>query len=106
LRSNCEETGSYLKDRLFELQEKFALIGDVRGMGLMLAIELVRDRTTKEPAGTETARLMEAARECGLLIGKGGMFGNVIRLSPPMNVSRADVDEFVRRLDQALQVLQ
>jgi 4-aminobutyrate aminotransferase len=105
LRSNCEETGSYLKDRLFELQEKYPLIGDVRGMGLMLAIELVRDRTTKEPAAAETVRVMDAARECGLLIGKGGMFGNVIRISPPMNVSRGDVDEFLRRLSQAFEAL-
>jgi 4-aminobutyrate aminotransferase-like enzyme len=101
LRKNTAETGAYLKERLLELQEKYVLIGDVRGMGLMLALELVRDRGTKEPADTQTALLMEAAREERLLIGKGGMFGNVLRISPPMNITRSDVEEFIIRLDRA-----
>jgi 4-aminobutyrate aminotransferase-like enzyme len=70
-------------------------------MGLLQAIELVRDRRTREPAPEETAALMEAARENRLLIGKGGLYGNVIRISPPMNIGRADVDEFARLLDAA-----
>jgi 4-aminobutyrate aminotransferase-like enzyme len=99
LRSNAEETGAYLRERLEELRERHALIGDVRGMGLMQALELVRDRNTKEPAPEETGRIMEAARTNALLIGKGGMYGNCIRISPPLNISKSDVDEFVRRLD-------
>jgi 4-aminobutyrate aminotransferase len=102
LMTNCAETGAYLRGRLEELKEKHEIIGDVRGMGLMQAVELVRDRKTKEPAGPETARILEAARENRLLVGKGGMYGNVIRISPPMNVGRADVDQFVGLLDQSL----
>jgi 4-aminobutyrate aminotransferase-like enzyme len=75
-------------------------------MGLLQAIELVEDRTAKTPATDFTARLMEAARENRLLIGKGGMFGNVVRISPPMNVSADDVEEFVRRLDNSLSQVQ
>jgi 4-aminobutyrate aminotransferase len=77
LPANCEETGAYLRNRLLELQERHAIIGDVRGMGLLQAIELVEDRQTKVPAAAATARAMEAAREQGLLLGKGGMYGNV-----------------------------
>jgi len=105
LLANCEETGGYLRGKLEELQEKHALIGDVRGMGLMQALELVTDRETKTPATAETLRVMQAARERGLLIGKGGLWGNVIRVSPPMNVGRADVDEFVRLLDEAMSAI-
>ena len=101
LPENCEVVGAYLRERLLELAERYPLIGDVRGMGLLQAIELVRDRQTKEPAPAETARLMEAARRNGLLIGKGGLYGNAIRISPPMNIGRADVDEFARLLDRA-----
>ena len=79
LMQNCAETGGYLRGKLEELQGKHALIGDVRGMGLMQAIELVEDRKTKAPAAAQTAMVMEAARENRLLIGKGGMYGNVIR---------------------------
>jgi 4-aminobutyrate aminotransferase-like enzyme len=86
---------------LEELKEKHSLIGDVRGMGMMQALELVRDRKTKEPAPVETVKLMERARANGLLIGKGGLYGNVIRLAPPMNISRSDVDEGIRLLDRA-----
>ena len=94
LLSNAAETGGYLRGKLDELAEKHTLIGEVRGMGLLLGMELVEDRVSKEPAKAATAQVMEAARRNGLLIGKGGTYGNVIRLSPPLNIGRHDVDEF------------
>ena len=103
LKQNCEQTGAYLRGRLQELKGKHELIGDVRGMGLLLALELVEDRQSKKPATAQTARVMEAAREQRILVGKGGMFGNVIRLSPPMNIERADVDQFIGMLDKAFE---
>ena len=99
LLRNTEEVGAYLKGKLLELKDKHPLIGDVRGMGLLLAIELVEDRATKAPASAATLRLMEAARENGIMVGRGGLYGNVLRLSPPMNIGRGDVDEFISRLD-------
>ena len=99
---NAEETGGYLRNKLLELQEKHPLIGDVRGMGLMQAIELVEDRGTKVPATGATLRVMEAARENRVLIGRGGIDGNVIRISPPLNISRTDVDNFIGALDASL----
>jgi 4-aminobutyrate aminotransferase len=101
LLENCHAVGGYFRKKLEELQEKHPLIGDVRGMGLMQGLELVRDRKTKEPAPTETNELMERARANGLLIGKGGLYGNVIRLAPPLNISKSDVDEAVRVLDKS-----
>jgi 4-aminobutyrate aminotransferase len=98
----CATAGVYLREKLAQLQEKHPLIGDIRGMGLMQAIELVRDRVTKEPAVEETAQVMEAARRHGLLVGKAGMLGNCIRITPPMNISRDDIDLFAERLDRAL----
>jgi 4-aminobutyrate aminotransferase-like enzyme len=102
LPANCEETGAYLHERLLELKDRHPMVGDVRGMGLLQAIELVEDRKTKVPATAATARLMEACRDEGLLLGKGGMFGNVLRCSPPMNIGRSDVDQFFGMLDKAL----
>ncbi|HYI97030.1 MAG TPA: aspartate aminotransferase family protein [Bryobacteraceae bacterium] len=102
LRINAAETGAYLRGKLEELKEKHSLIGDVRGMGLMQALELVEDRTSKAPAVAATAAVMEAARENRILIGKGGLYGNVIRITPPLNISKTDVDEFVGRLDASL----
>lgn len=99
LLRNTEEVGAYLKSRLLELKDKHHLIGDVRGMGLLLGMELVEDRATKAPATAATLRVMEAARENGIMVGRGGLSGNVVRLSPPMNIGRADVDEFICRLD-------
>jgi 4-aminobutyrate aminotransferase-like enzyme len=102
LMANCTETGAYLRGKLDELKDKHDAIGEVRGMGLMQAIELVEDRRTKVPATAQTAMVMEAARQNGLLVGKGGMFGNVLRVTPPMNVGRTDVDQFIRVLDKSL----
>jgi 4-aminobutyrate aminotransferase-like enzyme len=78
----------------------------VRGMGLLIAVELVEDRRTKAPATGATLQLMEAARENRILAGRGGLYGNVLRLSPPMNIGRADVDEFIRRLDASLELVE
>ena len=102
LLENCDVVGRYFRGKLEELQQKHPLIGDVRGMGLMQGLELVKDRQTKEPAAEATVQLMERARENGLLIGKGGLYGNVIRMSPMLNISKADVDEAVRMLDESL----
>src|SRR5712692_8433724 len=102
LLANCTETGGYLRGRLEELKDKHNIIGDVRGMGLMQAIELVEDRETKKPATVQTAMLLEAARENRVLMGKGGMFGNVVRITPPMNIGRSDVDQFIEMLDKSL----
>lgn len=101
LRTNVANVGTYLRERLDEMQEKYPIVGEVRGMGLMQAMELVRDRKSKEPAPQETLQMMEAMREEGILCGKGGLYGNVLRITPPMNISRTDVDLFIERLDRA-----
>jgi 4-aminobutyrate aminotransferase-like enzyme len=99
LAVNAAETGAYLRANLEELQRKHTIIGDVRGMGLMQAVELVQDRKSKAPATQETIRLMEAARDRRIMIGRGGLYGNVLRISPPLNIRKSDVDEFILRLD-------
>lgn len=68
----------------------------------MQAVELVKDRASKEPAPQQTNQFMEECRKRGLLIGKGGLYGNVIRTSPPLNISKADVDEALRIMDESL----
>jgi 4-aminobutyrate aminotransferase-like enzyme len=102
LMANCAETGAYLRGKLEELQEKHEMIGQVRGMGLLQAVELVEDRKSKTPAVAQTAMVMETARQNRLLVGKGGMYGNVLRCSPPMNIGRSDVDRFIEVLDTSL----
>jgi len=98
LMINAAEMGAYLRAKLEEMQHKFPLIGEVRGMGLLLAMELVEDRESKAPAPAATNAVLEAARENRILIGKGGLNGNVIRISPPMNIGKSDVDSFIERL--------
>ena len=79
------------------MKDKHEIIGDVRGMGLMQAIELVEDRETKEPAtGADRGMMLEATRENGLLVGKGGLYGNVIRVTPPMNIGAQPMWTFHR----------
>ncbi len=80
----------------------FAAGGEVRGLGLMLGVELVRNRQTKEPATTETAQVLELCKERGLLIGKGGFFGNTLRIKPPMCLTRDDADFLADCLDEVL----
>jgi len=100
LVNNAQVVGSYLREKLEELKEKYPLVGDVRGMGLIQGVELVR--AEKEPAKQEIRHLFEATKREGLLIGKGGLYGNVLRIAPPLNVAKADVDEAVRILESAV----
>jgi len=102
LIENAHVVGAYFRAKLEELQAKHRLIGDVRGMGLMQALELVKDRATKEPAPEATNELLERARENGLLIGKGGLYGNVVRIAPMLNIAKSDVDEALCILDKSL----
>jgi len=94
--------GNYLKDGLHKLQAKHSIIGDVRGKGLMLGMELVKDRKTKTPASAETAQVFERVKDMGILIGKGGLYGNVFRIKPPMCWTKENVDELIYVMDKAL----
>ncbi len=102
LQENARVVGGRLLRGLRRLQQEHALIGDVRGMGLMLGVELVTDRATKEPAKAETLQVLEEARRMGVLLGKGGLDGNVLRIKPPMCITAADVDFALDVLDRAL----
>jgi len=99
LRTNARVVGDYFKQRLLELQEKHAVIGDVRGMGLMLGIELVKDRKTKEPNPEAVLKVFEETKRQGVLIGKGGLYGNVIRTGLMLNTTTESVDRLVEALD-------
>ncbi|MCZ6816704.1 MAG: aspartate aminotransferase family protein [Planctomycetota bacterium] len=102
IQANALKVGGELRTGLEGLMEKHTIIGEVRGMGLMLGVELVRDRETKEPANTEAARVLEEARTRGLLLGKGGFYGNVLRIKPPMCITSEDAGFIVACLDEVL----
>jgi alanine-glyoxylate transaminase/(R)-3-amino-2-methylpropionate-pyruvate transaminase len=99
LQQNALKVGSHLIARLEKLKEKHELIGDVRGHGLMIGVELVKDRATKEPAKSECLQILERSREMGLLIGKGGLYGQTLRIKPPLCLTLADADFLVEVLD-------
>lgn len=101
LQENARVLGGRLMAGLRALQERHPLIGDVRGMGLMLGVELVKDRAARTPAKEETAEVLEACREMGVLVGKGGLDGNVLRIKPPMCITAADADFALDVLDRA-----
>jgi alanine-glyoxylate transaminase/(R)-3-amino-2-methylpropionate-pyruvate transaminase len=102
VQDHAREMGERLLKGLRKLQRTRSLIGDVRGRGLMVGVELVKDRATKAPAKEETLDALERCREMGLLIGKGGYHGNVLRIKPPMCLGAADVDFLLETLGIAL----
>ena len=99
LRTNCKIVGDYFREKLEELKDKYQIIGDVRGMGLMQGIELVKNRETKEPAPEAVLSVFEETKKQGVLIGKGGLYGNVIRTGMMLNSSKDNVDELIAALD-------
>lgn len=104
-QEHCGVVGTHLLKRLNQLKDKHSIIGDVRGQGLMLGVELVKDRSTKEPAKDATLEAMEQMKDMGVLMGKGGLFGNVFRIKPPMCFSKDDADFLVDVMDEALNKL-
>lgn len=105
LQTNSLNIGNYILAGLEKLKLKHNVIGDVRGKGLMLGIELVKDRATKEPAKSECAQVLETCKDMGLLLGKGGLYGSVIRFSPPMCLTQADADFMLEVFDAAFGTL-
>jgi 4-aminobutyrate aminotransferase-like enzyme len=102
LRTNARVVGDYFHDKLLELQQKYPIIGEVRGMGIMQAIELVKDPKTKEPNPEAVLRVFEETKRHGVLIGKGGLYGNVIRTGMMLNASRDTVDQLNAALEAGL----
>jgi 4-aminobutyrate aminotransferase-like enzyme len=99
LVENARIMGGHLREGLNALQEKYPIIGDVRGMGLMQGMELVGEK--KKPDVEGTKRLMELTKNNGLLLGKGGTYGNVIRVAPSLNVNKDEIDHALRVMDQS-----
>jgi 4-aminobutyrate aminotransferase-like enzyme len=102
LDQNATRVGAHLKGGLEELALRHPLIGDVRGKGLMLGVELVTHRESKAPAAKQTALVLDLARERGVLLGQGGILGNVIRIKPPLIFTCDNADETIKALDESL----
>ncbi len=105
LVDNAETQGKRLRDGLVALKKKYPkTVGDVRGKGLMQALELVKDETAKDrtPAPEKVTRLFEETKKRGLLIGRGGLWNNTLRIAPALNVSAGDIDDALKILDDSL----
>jgi 4-aminobutyrate aminotransferase len=104
LVQNAEKMGLYLGDRLNGLKEKYRAIGEVRGMGLIQGLEIVKAK--KEPAPDFVTEIFESTKEEGLLIGKGGLYGNVIRIAPPLTIGKGDIDQAIQIMDRGFEKIQ
>ena len=105
LQAHAEAVGEHLLAQLRPLKDRYAIVGDVRGTGLFLGIELVRDRDTLAPAAAEASETTNRLREDGVLIGTDGPYHNVLKIRPPMPFDTDDADALVRSLDKALAAL-
>jgi 4-aminobutyrate aminotransferase/(S)-3-amino-2-methylpropionate transaminase len=106
LGDRANAIGRLFTERTHEWLSRFPLVGELRGLGAMQAIELVRDRRTREPAAAETARVLSACHERGLIVLSAGTYGNVLRLLVPLVVSDAQFQEGLDVLEAALQTVQ
>ena len=105
LIQKAESLGGTIASRFKELQEKHELIGEVRGLGPMLALELVKDRQSKEPAAEETKKLVQLCFEKGLIVLSCGNYGNVIRTLMPLVITDEQLDKGISILDESLEEL-
>ena len=105
LIDNAREIGSYVRAGLTRLQQRHPMIGDIRGHGLWIGVELVRDRATKQPATEESHRAINLMKERGVLMGRIGQFDNVLKMRPPLPFSRANADLLLDTLDEVLGLL-
>jgi 4-aminobutyrate aminotransferase-like enzyme len=111
LADNSRKFGEYMVDRLREMMDKYTIIGDVRGQGLMIGVELVKDRNTKEPANDLAQSFCDwALNKEKLLVGKTGPvfgnYGNVIKLKPAVNLSKSEADEILERFEKSVAATQ
>jgi 4-aminobutyrate aminotransferase-like enzyme len=104
LVQNAKRMGNYLRGRLDEMKEKYRIIGEVRGMGLIQGIEVVKAK--KEPAPDFVSEIFEETKKRGLLIGRGGLYKNVIRVTPPLTIERDEIDQGIQVLDRAFEKVQ
>ena len=102
LQNHAHKVGCYFLEQLRQLESRHEIIGDVRGRGLFLGVELVRDRSTREPATSEAARIIEQMKERSILLSTDGPFNCVLKIKPPLKFDRANVDEFVAALEESL----
>ncbi len=102
LMENAMELGNLLEDKMGALMQKHDVIGDFRGRGLMRGIEFVKDRTTKEPAADQAMQVAESAKAKGVIVGRGGVHGNILRINPPICVEREDILNLVDVLAESL----
>jgi 4-aminobutyrate aminotransferase-like enzyme len=98
---NAKARGDQLRAGLCEIQARHPWIGDVRGMGLMQAIEVVTDPETKDPDAQRVGRLLEAGKELGVLLGLGGLWGNVVRIGPSLLINEAEMAEGLQKIGAA-----
>jgi 4-aminobutyrate aminotransferase-like enzyme len=105
LVDNARDVGSYVRAGLARLQQRHTMMGDIRGHGLWVGVELVRDRATKEPATEESRRAINLMKERGVLMGRIGQFDNVLKMRPPLPFSRANADLLLATLDEVLALL-
>jgi len=105
LIANAKTQGDALLAGLRDLQKRYPIMGEVRGRGLMIGIELVKDPQSKAYDAPVANRMLEAMRERGVLLGKGGRFGNVLRIQPPLIFSSDDVSEFLKAFESSLKTL-
>jgi len=102
LQANARRVGALLHSRLTRLSDRHPLIGDVRGAGLFIGVELVRDRTTREPATAEAGRVINRMRDAGVLIGLDGPNSNVLKIRPPLAFDETHAEQLSDALDAAL----
>ncbi len=101
LQQNAYKVGDHLYRGLKDLEDRFDVVGEVRGKGLMVGVELVKDSEGKDPSPEAAARVMEISKQRGLLVGKGGLYGNVLRVSPPLSITEDDASRAIETLEVA-----